>query len=958
MAHAVAEYLDLDDPLNLQFASLALSHDRPGAVGRTIPPPCDNQTLEDMRHFAARTVSCQCHKKASQILLYEVLPVQVTERLLQLTRDRESWLNIDPPMQTPPSLTSNADARLFSSHQHGVLRDLLKDMRQLAEAIRKDVRERLADIERDAVNLATKIRALKEDQTFVRKQLASLDEQESTSSSKRARDVRKRLKEAREQRDYVEQTKGTRDQFERDLTGLFHNYQCQVSQMVAREPLKMFLVDLEQDLDRVVGKIWKLLWGGGLTRERMDALVQDRAFQVYFEWQAEYMLHHAKMVKRKVLERAEIFAEVCEKARVDPLTQGIKAVFRYHLCGRAVKDQEDRERSAQRKMDAEVDLVQQELLQMEEDEKAKKQAAAERERQKQEERVSKENKRREEEQKRQLQEEETERKAALEKKRAEELESAQREEDLKKRRVAEQEKQRQEEECRAASELKARKEKNEREKADAKKRKEEEKARRRKEEEEEAERQRKAHEASRQAEAQAVRQQAAQKARQEKEAAAAKQKEETKQQRKLTKKEKQRAKKEAAAAAAAAAATAATAAAAQAQQEADAAVAAAAADAAATAAPAASDVQQQQQVPSQQASLASSRGGSLPGLAPLSGQNTPPSLDAHGASTLSSVSVDMEAHMWETMQQRQGGVPRSPQGLAGGSPPMAMGQQLGAYPNDRQQQMQQQQHHRTFYGDMGDVQQQQQQQLPPQQLHPQQHQPQQDVMWATQMQQQQQQMQAQQQAQQVQQQQDPMMWGAQAQVQPQMHAMGHSQGPHGVHNPHQQMGMDLQDQQPFGGHGLGGLHDAAGLGPVHGGTQDSHEAMMWAQIQDPAMHGGGPGGPGAGGVNAAPGGVGGGPGGPDGPADLPGVGLGGVSPGVGQQDVPPQSGVEFGDGSGGYDGGAPVSNLLGGLNMDDEDDGADIWAAIGQEQAAFQDDLTTTNTFNVGSGFGGAGSIW
>jgi hypothetical protein len=78
-------------------------------------------------------------------------------------------------------------AGVFDEQHHGVLRDLLKDMRQLAEAIRKDVRERLADIERSAVNLATKIRALKEDRKFVRKQLAALDEQENTSTSKRVR---------------------------------------------------------------------------------------------------------------------------------------------------------------------------------------------------------------------------------------------------------------------------------------------------------------------------------------------------------------------------------------------------------------------------------------------------------------------------------------------------------------------------------------------------------------------------------------------------------------------------------------------------------------------------------------------------------------------------------------------------------------------------------------------------
>ena len=256
---AVADYLDLDDPLKLQFASLAVSHDRPGGVGRTIPPPCDNQTLEDMRQFAARTVSCHCHKKASQILLYEALPIQVTERLLKLTRDREAWLNNH--LQATHPLTLGDSGRVFQTHHHTVLRDLLKDMRQLAEAIRKDVRERLADIERDSSNLATKIRALKEDQNFVRKQLAALDEQETVNTSKRTKDVRKRLQAAREQRDHVEQTKGTREQFEKDLAGFFHNYQCQVSHMVAREPVKVFLMDLERDLDAVVGKIWKLLWG-------------------------------------------------------------------------------------------------------------------------------------------------------------------------------------------------------------------------------------------------------------------------------------------------------------------------------------------------------------------------------------------------------------------------------------------------------------------------------------------------------------------------------------------------------------------------------------------------------------------------------------------------------------------------------------------------------------------------
>ena len=232
----------------------------------------------------------------------------------------------------------------------------------------------------------------------------------------------------------------------------------------------------------------------------MDDLVQDVAFRKYFEWQAEQMLHHAKMVKRKVLERAGIFSDVCEKVRVDPLTQGIKAVFRFHLCGRAVKDAEDKERSAQRKMDAEVDLVQQELLQAEEEEKAKKAATAVRERQKHAERLEKENMRREEEQMRALQEEEKERKDSLQRKKLEEIETAKREAEQRGRRAAEQEKQRQEEVRNAQVEADQRKEAAEKKKADEKKKRDEDKSKKRKEEE----KKRKADQATRQREREAA----------------------------------------------------------------------------------------------------------------------------------------------------------------------------------------------------------------------------------------------------------------------------------------------------------------------------------------------------------------------------------------------------------------------------------------------------------------------
>jgi hypothetical protein len=136
----------------------------------------------------------------------------------------------------------------------------------------------------------------------VKKQLTALDEAEQSSNVKRTnKDVRKRLQAAREQRDHVEQAKGTRSQFEKDMAGLLHNYQCQMSQIVAKEPLKQFLMEIEKDLDGVIAKILRLMWGdsdtsaageynhlrSGLSRAKFAELVLDQAFSKYFKWQAD-----------------------------------------------------------------------------------------------------------------------------------------------------------------------------------------------------------------------------------------------------------------------------------------------------------------------------------------------------------------------------------------------------------------------------------------------------------------------------------------------------------------------------------------------------------------------------------------------------------------------------------------------------------------------------------------------
>lgn len=118
---AVAEHLQLEDASNLQFTSFAVPHDGIGGPGRTIPPPCSNQTLDDMRQFASRTSPCLCYKKSSQILLYEVLDVPVTEQLLQLTRDRDAWLCAPP--SSPDAVTAKES---FFPHERASIRDLLK----------------------------------------------------------------------------------------------------------------------------------------------------------------------------------------------------------------------------------------------------------------------------------------------------------------------------------------------------------------------------------------------------------------------------------------------------------------------------------------------------------------------------------------------------------------------------------------------------------------------------------------------------------------------------------------------------------------------------------------------------------------------------------------------------------------------------------------------------------------
>lgn len=61
-------------------------------------------------------------------------------------------------------------------------------------------------------------------------------------------------------------------------------------------------------------------------------------------------------------------------------------------------------------------------------------------------------------------------------------------------------------------------------------------------------------------------------------------------------------------------------------------------------------------------SAASSRGGSLPSSAPLSGQNTPAPAE-HAQHSTNTLSTDMETRVWEMIEmQQQGGMQRTPPG--------------------------------------------------------------------------------------------------------------------------------------------------------------------------------------------------------------------------------------------------------------------------------------------------------
>ena len=156
---------------------------------------------------------------------------------------------------------------------------------------------------------------------------------------------------------------------------------------------------------------------------------------------------------------------------------------------------------------------------------------------------------------------------------------------------------------------------------------------------------------------------------------------------------------------------------------------------------------------------------------------------------------------------------------------------------------------------------------------------------------------------------------------------------------------------------------------------DSHEALMWAQIQQQDASaraaGGGGGGVGVSGSGDTP--QAGSP--PlashDPSLGPPNTALGGgrlAGPSLGPSlsgtefamgDKPPFPAEGAGAGNGpAAEGAPPVASLLGGLNMDDDDDGGDLWVALGQEQAMFQEDVAPPTFQNFGGFSGGGGSIW
>lgn len=240
-----------------------------------------------------------------------------------------------------------------------IIHKMLTEVRAFAERVGQAAKQRLIRINRDVSVFSQQIKHTKDGMQNVRRQLDQVLNFEGRTAlgpptsaagrgSQRKRPLKPRSQAAREQRDQIEHAKNVRAQCERDQTSFYQTYLSQISQIVAKEPIKIVNTQISESMDRLAHKVQRLLQRAEpISQERLKDIVENDAFKSYFEYQSNLLVHHAKMLKRKLSDRDEIFASLCGYTRVDPLLQAVKNTAEHIMqkeAGKLKKAQLEREK--------------------------------------------------------------------------------------------------------------------------------------------------------------------------------------------------------------------------------------------------------------------------------------------------------------------------------------------------------------------------------------------------------------------------------------------------------------------------------------------------------------------------------------------------------------------------------------------------------------------------------------
>ena len=294
-----------------------------------------------------------------------------------------------------------------SGHGHGrhfdpdiadrtmIIHKMLTEVRAFAERVSNAAKQRLIRINRDVSVFSQQIKHTKDGMANVKRQLDQVLNFEGRTAlgppttaagrgSQRKRPLKPRSQAAREQRDQIEHAKNVRAQCERDQTSFYQTYLSQISQIVAKEPIKLVNTQISESMDKLAHKVQRLLQRAEpISNERLKDIVENSAFKSYFEYQSNLLVHHAKMLKRKLSDRDEIFASLCGYTRVDPLLQAVKNAAEHIMQKEAGKLKVAQQKREKEEADGKALRESETLLEAEKEEKARSKAKEEKRKAKQ-----------------------------------------------------------------------------------------------------------------------------------------------------------------------------------------------------------------------------------------------------------------------------------------------------------------------------------------------------------------------------------------------------------------------------------------------------------------------------------------------------------------------------------------------------------------------------------------------